>query len=179
MTETLRSILEKERARSYIEVKNKEFSNEIIQFKKELILDSSFSNVIFTNNKWIKLVVGRTDFSFSEVISSVWLNCFFDNVSFGPMDLVSSKVTSSVFSQCRFEGAQVTNTIFYKCSFLEGSLAGATFKSCEFIDTQWKLDFITGTLIDSQFTNSSSKKSIKFDEETYFIDIQDQINNID
>ena len=56
MTETLRSILEKERARSYIEVKNKEFSNEIIQFKKELILDSSFSNVIFTNNKWIKLL---------------------------------------------------------------------------------------------------------------------------
>jgi hypothetical protein len=62
---------------------------------------------------------------------------------------------------------------------LEGSLAGATFKSFEFIDTQWKLDFITGSVIDCQFTNSSSKKLIKFDEKAYSIDIQHQINNID
>ena len=179
MIETLRSILERERDSVYLELTNQEFSNEIIQFPKELILDSTCSFLIIKNNNWFGLVVGRTDFYFSQVISSVWVKCFFHNVSFGEMEFVSSRIENCTFYQCKFEDSIISTTHFQQCTFLEGSLAGATFKSCEFIDTKWKLDFITGSVIDCQFTNSKSKKSIKFDEKSYFVDIQHQINNID
>lgn len=58
MIETLKSLLGKKRTSTYIELTNREFSNEIIQFNKELILDSTFSFAIFENNNWFRLVVG-------------------------------------------------------------------------------------------------------------------------
>ena len=177
MNDTLQNILNNYRAgllsTPNIQMTEKKFCDEVIQFSDKIMVDHSFISSSFSNSNFFNMKFINISFA-----SSYFKNCIFENTIFKIAEFDNSVFKNCQFIHCNLNEIDATETIFNECTFLKSSFDNAIFESCHFLKPIFE-DVKGGRLgsaviTDSKFSNS--KKSIKFEEDVYFNDIFDQID---
>lgn len=179
MTKTLKNLIESyqkgELNTPNIEVIDRIFSDEMIKFTDDVLLDLTVSRAFFEKSRLTKIRFCNGSFGSSFFKNCFLENCVFLNIHFQEMESLKCIFKNCLFMDCIFVDSEISETIFENCTFSKGSVDDSEFQSCHFINTVFRdVTFGFGTLIDSKF--SDSKKSIEFEGEVYFNDIFDQID---
>jgi uncharacterized protein YjbI with pentapeptide repeats len=149
MAKTLKNLIESYKKGELnipnIRVVDEIFSDEMINFPDNVLLNLTFCRAFFEKSRLTKIRFCNGSFE-----SSIFKDC--------------------LFMDCIFAESDISETIFESCTFSKGSLDDSEFQSCHFINMVFRdVIFGFGILIDSKFSNS--KKSIEFKGKVYFNDI--------
>ncbi len=181
MVETLTSIIENYRSgvlsTPNIQVREKTFYGEIIQFFGGLMVDNTFAYSSFQNSNLVKMKFIHVSFGSSYFKKCLLQNCIFENTSFKLAEFDHCIFKNCHFIDCNLTDITVTETVFDECTFVGSCFNNASFEFCHFLKPIFEnMDggrIGSAVLIDSKFSNS--KKSIDFKGEIYFSNIFDQI----
>ena len=184
MTETLKNLIDRYKQgllnTPNLQVISKVFSNEVIHFPDDMLVDLTFSGSVLKNSQLTSIKFFNGSFGSSFFNESFLANCAFENVTFQLMKCNKCVFKNCLLINCNFADSYISETIFENCKFEKGCLDSSEFKSCNFINTvfqDWEgLRLGSGVLIDSKFSNS--KKSIEFKGEFFFLDLFNPENGI-
>ena len=170
----------KQKPNGYITVNKQEICHQTLKFElgNELELNQTLTMIRFQENKWASVIIEFADFYKTSLSFCTLEKCVFSNVDFSTSYTISSTLKYCCFYNCTWNGeSRFVNSTFINCVFSGGSVCQAEWKSCTFICTKFELDFNTAILMSCEFSNNYDK-SIQFDKEVYFMDVQHQINSI-
>ena len=163
-----------------IQIIERKFSEETIEFPNELLADLTFASSTFKKSDLINIKFINVNFETSYFEKCLVEDCVFENTIFKGADF-----EKCVFKNCWFINSNLSDlngieTIFNECRFVRSSFGNAIFELCHFLkpifEGMREGPIGSAVLINSKFSNS--KKSIKFEGEVYFIDVFDQIDKI-
>jgi uncharacterized protein YjbI with pentapeptide repeats len=182
MSEKLKDIMDSYRSGMLstpnMQVVEKKFSDERIEFPAKLMVDVTFASSLFKKSDLINM-----EFIHANFESSFFEKCLVENCIFKNTILQAAQFDKCVVKNCQFIHSNLsdvdgTETIFNECTFVKSGFNNAVFESCHFLKPIFKgvkgLRLGSAVLIDSKFSNS--KKSIEFEGVVYFNQIFDQID---
>ena len=156
---------------------SKVFSDEVIHFPDDTIIDLTFSRSVFKNSQLTSIKFFNGSFGSSFFNESFLENCAFENVTFQWMKCNKCVFKNCLLINCDFDDSDISETIFSNCKFEKGSLESAEFHSCDFINPIFSDVLLAFAIIrDSKF--SKFNKSIKFEGKFFLSDILSSKNGI-
>ena len=163
-----------------LQIIEKTFSNEIITFPDEMIVDSTFYFSSFKNSCLTNIKFTNVSFESSFFEGCFLENCVFDNTILTSMECENCTLKNCLLINCNLNESSFTETIFDECQFQGLCLAEAWFESYHFIKTSFtdfnRAQVGSAILINSKFSNYN--KSIEFKGDFYLGDILQPLNGI-
>jgi len=159
-----------------LQIIEKTFSNEVITFPVEFLVDLTFYSSTFKNSRLIDIKFKNINFESSFFEGCFLENCVFDNASLHSVEFQNCTLKNCLLINCNLVDINFIRIIFDECQFQlveKGSITQGWFESCHFIKTIFncinRAQLGSAVLINSKFSNS--KNSIEFKGDFYLSDI--------